>query len=65
LQSISNTSAKDWEKKIMRNLVDHIDKNAPHAYVSLVADPMGQILYPQYGFEDVTPGVGMLRWERI
>jgi len=56
---------KGLGKEIMRKLVEHIDTNAPHAYVSLVADPMGQKLYPQYGFEDVTPSIGMFRCERI
>ena len=34
-------------------------------HVSLVVDPPGQRLYPQYGFEDVAPGIGMFRCLRI
>jgi GNAT superfamily N-acetyltransferase len=46
-------------KSIMQTLVDYCDKHAPHAYVSLVADTMGQGLYPKFGFETVTPSIGM------
>jgi GNAT superfamily N-acetyltransferase len=52
-------------KRIMNKLVDYGDEHAPHAYVSLVADPLGQRLYPKYGFEDVKPGIGMYRCLRI
>ena len=52
-------------KRIMESLVAYADKHAPHAYVTLVADPMGQRLYPKYGFEDVKPGIGMFRCLRI
>ncbi|PVH99945.1 acyl-CoA N-acyltransferase [Periconia macrospinosa] len=48
-------------KRISQMLVDYVDAHAPHAYVSLVADPMGQALYPKFGFEDVKPAVGMFR----
>ncbi|CAI6336698.1 unnamed protein product [Periconia digitata] len=48
-------------KRISQMLVQHVDANAPHAYVSLVADPMGQALYPKFGFESVEPSVGMFR----
>jgi GNAT superfamily N-acetyltransferase len=50
---------------IMKSLVDYADKHAPHAYTSLVADPMGQGLYPRYGFEDVQPAIGMYRCHRL
>lgn len=46
-------------KSIMQTLVDYCDEHAPHAYVSLVADLMGQGLYPKFGFETVTPSIGM------
>lgn len=52
---------KGLGKRIMQALVDHVDKHAPSAYVSLVAEPAGQKLYPQYGFQDVKPSVGMFR----
>ncbi|KAF2254890.1 acetyltransferase, GNAT family [Trematosphaeria pertusa] len=48
-------------KRIMQALVGYIDENAPHAYVSLVAEPLGQMLYPRFGFEDVKPSIGMFR----
>lgn len=56
---------KGLGKRIMKELVDFVDKNAPHAYVSLSADPLGQRLYPQFGFEDMTPGIGMYRCHYI
>ncbi|KAF2643476.1 acyl-CoA N-acyltransferase [Massarina eburnea CBS 473.64] len=52
-------------KRIMDSLVNYADNKAPHAYVSLVADPMGAKLYPKHGFEDVKPAVGMFRCLRI
>lgn len=51
-------------KRIVQALVDYIDEHAPYAYVSLVADVPGQKLYPQYGFKDVKPSVGMFRMKR-
>lgn len=51
-------------KRIVQALVDYIDEHAPYAYVSLVADVPGQKLYPQYGFKDVGPSVGMFRMKR-
>lgn len=48
-------------KRIMQALVDYVDANAPQAYVSLVAEPAAQSLYPQYGFKDVQPSIGMYR----
>ncbi|KAF2194336.1 acyl-CoA N-acyltransferase [Zopfia rhizophila CBS 207.26] len=48
-------------KRIMKLLVDYIDEHAPHAYVSLVAEPLAQKMYPQFGFEDVKPSLGMYR----
>ncbi|XPS94309.1 hypothetical protein M3J09_003630 [Ascochyta lentis] len=51
-------------KGIMKALVDYVDANAPHAYVSLVAEPAAQKLYPQYGFKDVQPSIGMYRMLR-
>lgn len=50
---------KGLGKRIMESLVRFADEHAPYAYVSLVADPLGQRLYPKYGFEDVKPGIGM------
>jgi ribosomal protein S18 acetylase RimI-like enzyme len=52
-------------KKIMKKLVDYVDQHASHAYVSLVAEPKGQGLYRQMGFEDVKPSMGMFRCPRI
>tara|TARA_R110002003_G_scaffold1184_5_gene22596 strand:+ start:3500 stop:3997 length:498 start_codon:yes stop_codon:yes gene_type:complete len=51
-------------KRIMQALVDYVDKHAPNAYVSLVADPQAQKLYPLFGFKDVQPSVGMFRMLR-
>lgn len=51
-------------KRIMQALVDYVDANAPQAYVSLVAEPGAQKLYPQYGFKDVQPSIGMYRMRR-
>ena len=51
-------------KGIMQRLIDYVDEHAPVAYVSLVAEPMAQKLYPQYGFKDVSPSVGMYRMLR-
>ena len=51
-------------KRIMQALVDYVDANAPQAYVSLVAEPAAQKLYPQYGFKDVQPSIGMYRMLR-
>ncbi|KAF2659292.1 acetyltransferase, GNAT family [Lophiostoma macrostomum CBS 122681] len=52
-------------KRIMKTLVDYVDEHAPHAYVSLVAEPLAQRLYPQFGFKDVKPSIGMYRGRRI
>ncbi|KZM19831.1 uncharacterized protein EKO05_0004223 [Ascochyta rabiei] len=51
-------------KRMMKALVDYVDANAPQAYVSLVAEPAAQKLYPQYGFKDVQPSIGMYRMLR-
>jgi ribosomal protein S18 acetylase RimI-like enzyme len=51
-------------KRIMQALVEYVDKHAPHAYVSLVAEPQAQKLYPLYGFKDVQPSIGMFRMIR-
>lgn len=51
-------------KRIMKALVDYVDVHAPQAYVSLVAEPAAQKLYPQYGFKDVQPSIGMYRMLR-
>lgn len=55
---------KGLGKRIMQRLVDYVDEHAPFAYVSLVAEPKAQKLYPQYGFKEVTPSVGMFRINR-
>jgi ribosomal protein S18 acetylase RimI-like enzyme len=52
---------KGLGKRIMKSLVDFVDEHAPNAYVSLVAEPLAQKLYPQFGFEDITPSIGMYR----
>ncbi len=52
-------------KRIMQALVDYVDANAPQAYVSLVAEPAAQKLYPQYGFKSVQPSIGMYRMRRM
>jgi ribosomal protein S18 acetylase RimI-like enzyme len=59
-----NHQRKGLGKRIMKALVDYVDANAPQAYVSLVAEPAAQKLYPQYGFKDVQPSVGMYRMLR-
>lgn len=51
-------------KRIMQRLIDYVDEHAPFAYVSLVAEPKAQKLYPLYGFKDVTPSIGMFRMIR-
>lgn len=51
-------------KRIMQALIDYVDAHAPQAYVSLVAEPAAQKLYPQYGFKDVEPSIGMYRMIR-
>jgi ribosomal protein S18 acetylase RimI-like enzyme len=51
-------------KRILQALVDYVDKNAPEAYVSLVAEPQAQKLYPLFGFKDVEPSIGMFRMIR-
>ena len=51
-------------KRIMQALIDYVDAHAPQAYVSLVAEPVAQKLYPQYGFKDVQPSIGMYRMIR-
>lgn len=58
---------KGIAKALLRAAVDYIDEHAPYAYVSLVADPMGQPLYPQFGFADLGQSKGMFRcprWQR-
>jgi ribosomal protein S18 acetylase RimI-like enzyme len=55
---------KGLGKRIMQSLVDYVDKHAPEAYVSLVAEPVAQKLYPRYGFKDVQPSIGMYRMIR-
>jgi ribosomal protein S18 acetylase RimI-like enzyme len=55
---------KGLGKRIMQSLVDYVDKHAPEAYVSLVAEPAAQKLYPRYGFKDVQPSIGMFRMIR-
>ena len=56
---------KGLGKRIMNKLIGYVDDHAPHAYVSLVADPPGRRLYPQFGFEDVKPSLGMYRCLRM
>jgi hypothetical protein len=48
----------------VQSLVDYVDKHAPEAYVSLVADTPAQRLYPQFGFKTVEPSIGMFRMKR-
>jgi GNAT superfamily N-acetyltransferase len=50
-------------KRIMKALTDYVDEHAPKAYVSLIAEPRGQKLYPQFGFEECKPSIGMYRWQ--
>jgi ribosomal protein S18 acetylase RimI-like enzyme len=51
-------------KRIVQSLVDYIDEHAPQAYVSMVADPPAQKLYPLFGFKTVEPSIGMYRMNR-
>jgi ribosomal protein S18 acetylase RimI-like enzyme len=46
---------------ILRRLLEQVDRHAPDAYVSLVAEPPGQALYRRFGFVDVSPSLGMRR----
>jgi ribosomal protein S18 acetylase RimI-like enzyme len=46
---------------MLARLLDHADRHAPGAYVSLVAEPPGQALYRRFGFVDVAPSLGMRR----
>lgn len=46
---------------ILRRLLEHVDRHAPDAYVSLVAEPAGRALYRRFGFVDVAPSLGMRR----
>ncbi|KAF2741401.1 hypothetical protein EJ04DRAFT_507214, partial [Polyplosphaeria fusca] len=46
---------KGLGRRIMETTNDYIDRHSPQAYVSLVAEPMGQGLYTQYGYEDTKP----------
>jgi GNAT superfamily N-acetyltransferase len=55
---------KGLGKRILQALVDYVDKHAPEAYVSLVAEPTAQKMYPLFGFQDVQPSVGMFRMLR-
>jgi ribosomal protein S18 acetylase RimI-like enzyme len=55
---------KGLGKRIVQELCDYIDEQAPLAYVSMVADIPAQKLYPQYGFKSVEPSVGMYRMNR-
>ncbi|PWN35285.1 putative acetyltransferase [Meira miltonrushii] len=41
---------KGLGSKIMRALVEHTDKHAPNAQLSLLADPPGKVLYNRMGF---------------
>ncbi|KAF2681364.1 hypothetical protein K458DRAFT_420859 [Lentithecium fluviatile CBS 122367] len=56
---------KGIAKRIMTALVAYIDEHAPHAYVSLVADPMGQGLYAQFGFQGTGKSIGMFRCPKL
>jgi GNAT superfamily N-acetyltransferase len=55
---------KGLGRRILQALVDYVDEYAPEAYVSLVAEPSAQKLYPLFGFKDVQPSVGMFRMIR-
>lgn len=58
---------KGLGKRIVSNLVDHIQARAPEgAYCSLIADGLARYLYEKFGFEPVTPeSIGMaLRVDR-
>jgi len=56
---------KGIAKALIKTLVAYIDEHAPHAYVSLVADPLAQQLYPQFGFEELGHSVGMFRCPKL
>lgn len=51
--------------RLVSQMCEWIDENAGEAYVSLIADPMGQGLYRKKGFVE-TSGIGMKRskWGR-
>ncbi|HUQ58432.1 GNAT family N-acetyltransferase [Lentzea sp.] len=47
---------------VLTALLDHIDAQAPGAYVNLLADPPGRRLYARHGFVESAPGsIGMRR----
>lgn len=54
-------------KQLLQMCVDDVDAHAPNAFLSLIADPPGQKLYRNLGFEDVAPSgsVGMFRCKRL
>ena len=52
------------ENRLYRNLLS-IQMSMRPTHVSLVVDPLGQRLRPQYGFEGIAPGVGIFRCLRI
>jgi len=55
---------KGLGKRIVQALTDYVDKHAPDAYVSLVAEGPAQKLYPLFGFRSVEPSIGMFRMIR-
>ena len=46
---------------MLQRLLEHADRHAPGAYVSLVAEPPGHALYRRFGFVDVAPSLSMKR----
>jgi GNAT superfamily N-acetyltransferase len=48
--------------RVLARLLERARREAPEAYISLIADPKGQSLYVRHGFVDVDPSLGM-KWQ--
>lgn len=51
---------KGLASRLIDEMLSWIDRNAPDAYVSMIADPPAQSIYKKKGFQ-VPPGIGMAR----
>lgn len=59
--TLPNHQRKGLGSKVMKALVDHTEKNAPNAHLSLLADPPGKVLYKRMGFVENTLETPMVR----
>jgi GNAT superfamily N-acetyltransferase len=48
--------------RMLAPLLERARREAPEAYVSLIADPKGHGMYVRHGFVDVDPSLGM-KWQ--